>query len=149
MRSIIPGSNSPRGYFSIHLLSNISVKRVFFSLVEYHRSTLPAQKGPFYPNAPPTVRFAHDFIELYRSVESEECPARVPDTLPVYIFGGDMDPCCNYGQGLHNIASMLAGQGRRNVSVRCYKGGRHVLCADRFLRREVEQDIVDFIIRNS
>ena len=94
---------------------------------------------------PPTVQLIHDFVELYRHIENGEWASRIPASLPIYMIAGDMDPCCNYGEGLYSVANRLAASGHRKVSVRCYSGERHEVHNEPHLREEVEKGLIDFI----
>lgn len=94
---------------------------------------------------PPTTQLIHDFVELYRFNAAEDWAGKLPKTLPVYFIAGDQDPCCNYGEGLYNVANALCSGGNNHVVVRAYTGWRHEIHNEPDLRDEVEQDIVDFI----
>ncbi len=94
---------------------------------------------------PPTVQLIHDFVELYRLIEADDWAAKVPRELPVYLIAGDMDPCCNYGEGLYHVANRLGITGHNAIKVRCYSGERHEIHNEPHLRGEVEQGIVEFI----
>ena len=94
---------------------------------------------------PPTVRLIDDFVELYRFIEDPAWATRITRDLPVYMFAGDRDPCCNYGEGLYHVANSLAKAGCRNVRVKAYSGRRHEIHNEPDLREEVERSIIAFI----
>jgi alpha-beta hydrolase superfamily lysophospholipase len=68
----------------------------------------------------------------------------VPAALPVYLTGGDCDPCGNYGEGLYHVANRLAATGH-NIKVKVYGGYRHEVHNMRETRPDVESRLVDFV----
>ena len=94
---------------------------------------------------PPTVQLIYDFVELYRFIESDGWAAMVPGEIPVYLIAGDMDPCCNYGEGLYHVANSLSNSGHKRVVVRSYSGERHEIHNEPHLRDTVERELIQFI----
>lgn len=94
---------------------------------------------------PPTAQLIADFVELYGFIEADDWAAKVPAKLPVYLIAGDMDPVCNYGEGLYNVANRLIDSGNKKVIVRAYTGERHEIHNEVYLRDEVEAGMIDFI----
>lgn len=92
-----------------------------------------------------TVQLIHDFVELYRYIQSDVWAGEVPSGLPVYLIAGDQDPCCNYGEGLYSVANALQKNGGRNIVTRAYTGYRHEIHNERAIRDEVEEGIIRFI----
>ena len=60
-------------------------------------------------------------IEISRPASARQIPA----TLPLYLFGGDMDPVGRLGQGLPALAQLFAHTGHDKVTLRLYPEGRH------------------------
>jgi alpha-beta hydrolase superfamily lysophospholipase len=98
--------------------------------------------------APMTLRFVRDFIELYDHVTAPEWYHGVAADLPVLIMSGDMDPVANYGEGAYHVANELQLSGHRDVRTRIWTGYRHEIHNDPDTREEVERELVDFIARH-
>ncbi|MDO4272141.1 MAG: alpha/beta fold hydrolase [Eubacteriales bacterium] len=95
----------------------------------------------------PTNQLMYDLLELYKSIHRDEWSEKIPNQLPIYIIGGDQDPCGNYGEGAYHMANVLYRGGNKHVSVRLYPGYRHEIHNEPDIRDEVEQGIVDFICK--
>lgn len=92
----------------------------------------------------PTVQLMYDFQKLYESIEADDWAAAVAPGIPVYLTGGDCDPCGNYGEGVYHVANRLAAAGHP-IQVKVYSGYRHEIHNQRELRDEVETALVGFI----
>ena len=101
--------------------------------------------GDPFNNLGASNQLMYDLVELYKSIEREEWPEKLPKQLPVYIIAGDQDPCGNYGEGPYRLANALYRSGNKNVKVRLYPGYRHEIHNEPPIRDEVEQGIVGFI----
>jgi alpha-beta hydrolase superfamily lysophospholipase len=90
------------------------------------------------------AQLIYDFCALYRFTESDDWAGKVPAALPVYLTGGDCDPCGNYGEGLYHVANRLAATGH-SIKVKVYGGYRHEVHNMRETRPDVESRLVDFV----
>ncbi|MDD2955678.1 MAG: alpha/beta fold hydrolase [Oscillospiraceae bacterium] len=71
---------------------------------------------------------AAGFRDLCALIRYSNLPAglrRVPPSLPVLIFSGDMDPVGDFGKDPVLVAKALQNAGLANVTCRLYPGGRH------------------------
>lgn len=50
---------------------------------------------------------------------------RIPKDLPMLFISGDCDPVGGMGKGVNAVAQRMREDGRDNVDVRLYEGGRH------------------------
>lgn len=69
---------------------------------------------------------------------------KIPKNLPIFIFGGDMDPVGKYGKGLKLLHDLYSLEKIENLSLKIYKGGRHEMLNE-INRDEVYDDILNFI----
>jgi len=67
--------------------------------------------------------------------------AKIPKTLPVYIFAGDTDPVGAALGGVEKLASSYRSAGMGKVETRLYPGGRHEMLNETN-RDEVIRDLV-------
>jgi alpha-beta hydrolase superfamily lysophospholipase len=92
----------------------------------------------------PKAQLIYDFCKLYGFIESDEWAKKVQPGLPVYLTGGDNDPCGNYGEGVYHVANMLAEAGHE-VKVKVYGGYRHEIHNQRDTRADVEKCLTAFV----
>ncbi|MGD8860170.1 MAG: alpha/beta hydrolase [Myxococcales bacterium] len=70
--------------------------------------------------------------------------AKVPASLPIYIFSGSQDPVGRFGAGVRAAADMYRKAGVTDLSVRLYEGGRHEMFNETN-RDEVCRDLIDWL----
>jgi alpha-beta hydrolase superfamily lysophospholipase len=68
----------------------------------------------------------------------------IQKSLPIYIFGGDLDPVGQHGKGLTKLASAYEDAGQQNVTLKLYKGGRHEMLNEKN-RDEVMADVATWL----
>ncbi len=85
-----------------------------------------------------------DVLQLYKYIECKEWIEKIDPKLPVYLIGGDLDPCGNYGEGLYHVANMF-GENKNPTKVKIYNGYRHEIHNERAIRDEVERGLTDFV----
>lgn len=73
--------------------------------------------------------------------------ARIPNNLPIYIFGGDQDPVGGFGKGLNQLKEALKTAGIKEIKFKLYANGRHEMLNDTN-RDEVYQDIIQWLESN-
>lgn len=98
--------------------------------------------------APMSLRFVQDFIDLYDQVNEEGWAETVADDLPVLIVAGDQDPVANYGEGAYKVAGQLWDAGLSNVRTKVYPGSRHEIHNEKAVRDDVETEVVEFVNKN-
>lgn len=91
-----------------------------------------------------TNGFYVEFLEALREAGSEESIRRIPQSLPVLLFSGDMDPFGEYGAGVKTLCALLSRCGVRDVTCRLYEGGRHEMLRE-INRREVFGDVLHWL----
>ena len=69
---------------------------------------------------------------------------KMPRTLPVYFFSGDMDPVGGLGKGVPKVAEQFRQAGLKDVTVKLYPGGRHEMFNE-VNREEVCRDLVAWL----
>ncbi len=84
-----------------------------------------------------------DLFSLLASVSSKEWYTQVPETMPLYLIAGDMDPVGNYGKGVTEVYEKLQKTGHGNVSIKLYSGLRHEI-HNESERQTVLDDILAF-----
>ena len=85
-----------------------------------------------------------DYLAGARAAFSPECLAKVPKSLPMYVFSGADDPV---HQDQRNILRMLAAYRRagvRHIDYKLYPGGRHEMFNETN-RDEVLQDLISWL----
>lgn len=90
------------------------------------------------------VSFFHDLFLGMKTVHRPEFLAKLPQDLPIYIFGGQDDPVSNYGVGIIQLGGSYRDQGVRDITSRLYPGGRHEMLNE-INRDEVIEDIIEWI----
>ena len=88
-----------------------------------------------------TVSAFHDLMRTLDAVSSEHWANRLPKTLPVALFSGDMDPVGDYGRGVRKVYQMLRKAGVKDVEMKLYHGARHEVLNETN-RAEVYEDIL-------
>lgn len=68
------------------------------------------------------------WIDLYGALKRMDDPAqqaRIPKSLPLYIFAGDSDPVGEQGRGPTALAKAYERAGMQHVTLKLYPGARH------------------------
>lgn len=81
---------------------------------------------------------------LLSEVSKKDWAQKVPKTLPVLLFSGDMDPVGSYGKGVRQVYDRLSRAGCERVALKLYEGGRHEM-HNEINRDEVFGDIIRFL----
>lgn len=66
-----------------------------------------------------------DLFSLLASVSGKDWYSAVPESFPIYLIAGDMDPVGNYGKGVTEVYKKLQASGHTAVTIKLYKGLRH------------------------
>ncbi|MEH6447188.1 MAG: alpha/beta hydrolase [Oleispira sp.] len=69
---------------------------------------------------------------------------KIPQALPMYLFGGEKDPVGRMGKGIPALEQKLRQTGHDKVTSKLYKEGRHEMLNET-CKSEVYQDITDWI----
>jgi alpha-beta hydrolase superfamily lysophospholipase len=85
-----------------------------------------------------------DMNEGTKFVEDTRNTARIPRSLPVYIFAGTADPVGAAIGGADRLAASYRAAGIRDVSLRLYPEGRHE-SLNEVNRDEVTRDLADWL----
>jgi alpha-beta hydrolase superfamily lysophospholipase len=70
--------------------------------------------------------------------------ARIPKSLPIYLFSGDRDPVGQNGHGVRALAERYRRAGLTDVVVKLYDGGRHEMLNETN-RDEVISDVLAWL----
>lgn len=87
-----------------------------------------------------------DLISILSYVSSDAWYDMVPDTLPIFLISGDMDPVGNWGEGVKEVASKLQKKKRADFSMKLYPQMHHEILNE-FGKEEVYSDMLEFINR--
>lgn len=87
-----------------------------------------------------STQLAIDMLDALGGLVAPAALARVPKTLPVYVFSGTRDPV---GANIDGLIAALKGAGL-NVSAKLYPEGRHEMLNETN-REEVTRDLVAFL----
>ncbi|MBN1883013.1 MAG: lysophospholipase [Deltaproteobacteria bacterium] len=70
--------------------------------------------------------------------------ARMPKTLPIYLFSGEKDPVGNNGKGVREVYNLYKKAGIEDVSIKLYENGRHEMLNETN-RKEVFSDVIGWL----
>lgn len=82
-------------------------------------------------------------FSLLVEVSDKGWAERVPKTLPVLLFSGDMDPVGNYGKGVRAVHQRLLAAGC-DARLKLYENGRHEM-HNELQRDEVFSDLIAYL----
>ena len=85
-----------------------------------------------------------DLFSLLKEVSTEECFAKTPKDLPLYLIAGDMDPVGNYGKGVKEVYERYKNTSH-NIQIKLYPSLRHEIHNENE-KEAVYNDIADFAI---
>lgn len=89
-----------------------------------------------------TATAYRDLFTLLGSVSQDECFAKAPKNIPLYLIAGDMDPVGNFGKGVTEVYNKYTAAGC-NVKMKLYPGLRHEI-HNEDSREEIYADILAF-----
>ena len=89
-----------------------------------------------------------DHLVAIGQMLSDDFLARVPRSLPVFVFAGERDPVSGASQQIPPFLERLRRLGPRDVELKIYPDGRHEMLND-VARDEVTADIVGWIARRA
>ncbi len=69
---------------------------------------------------------------------------KLADSLPIYLFAGELDPVGRKGKGMHALHTELQRSGHKNITLQLYKNGRHEMLNE-VNKREVMVNIADWL----
>jgi len=72
-----------------------------------------------------TVGGYYDLFTMLGEVSTQEWAKSIPVDLPLLLVSGSDDPVGGYGKGVGKVASMLAGEGAKRMTVKLFPGDRH------------------------
>ena len=90
---------------------------------------------------PFTTQLAVDLLDALGPIASKETAARVPKTLPIYIFSGARDPV---GVGLQGLIDGYRDTGHGKVTTSIYADGRHEMLNE-INRDAVTADLISWL----
>ena len=91
-----------------------------------------------------TLSGFRDLMDIMGQSNDKQTFENTPDSLPVYIFSGSMDPVGDYGIGVLNVVDGYKTAGCTDVQVKIYDGGRHEMLNE-INRREVYDDVKNWL----
>jgi alpha-beta hydrolase superfamily lysophospholipase len=91
-----------------------------------------------------TLSAMQDLITLNKEVNSAKWYKIFPKKLPVLLVSGGADPVGNYGKGVNEVNQLL-GKNGCNCRAKVYEGMRHEILNEPSVKKDVIQDILDFI----
>ncbi len=89
-----------------------------------------------------------DMNEGIKFVEDPRNVARIPKSLPIYVFAGSADPVGAASGGADRLAEAYRTAGIRDVRLRLYPGGRHE-SLNEVNRDEVTRDLAEWLEAHS
>ncbi len=87
-----------------------------------------------------------DLLDALPTLTAKENVARIPKTMPIYVFSGSADPVGDSGRGVTKLVDAYRAAGLRNVDVKLYEGGRHEMLHEKNAD-EVVRDLLAWIER--
>ena len=94
-----------------------------------------------------TVSAFHELMHMVRDVNEKGFAEKLPKTLPVALFSGDMDPVGGYGTGVKKVYEAMQAAGMEDVTMKLYPGARHEILNETN-RAEVYEDILAWCNRH-
>ena len=88
----------------------------------------------------------NEMFRLLKSISGPEWAAKVPQSLPVLIIAGGMDPVGEKGKGPLEVNELLVDRELSDVDCRIYDGMRHEVLNE-IGKEEVMGDVADWVIR--
>jgi len=85
-----------------------------------------------------------DLFDGLIEISNKNNLAKIPQSLPIYLFAGDQDPVGQKGKGVTALEQALLQTGHKTVSCKLYVNGRHEMLNE-INSDEVYQDILNWI----
>lgn len=92
----------------------------------------------------PTVSAFKDMFRGMLKAQNHRNQAKIMPNLPVFIFGGEMDPMGSDGKGIQKAAHAMRDAGVLKLTVKLYADGRHDMLHE-LNRGQVYSDILTWI----
>lgn len=94
-----------------------------------------------------SYRFYHDLQQGIHKVYSPAFLSSWPANLPMYLFGGSLDPVMGMKEGFEKLCRLIGRLGLVDFESKCYEGGRHE-SLNELNAGEVLGDISDWFSRH-
>ncbi|MBQ3008884.1 MAG: alpha/beta hydrolase, partial [Oscillospiraceae bacterium] len=91
-----------------------------------------------------TLAGFRDLMTILTKANDEQTYKSTPDSLPVFIFSGSMDPVGDYGIGVMKVVEGYKTSGCVDVTVKIYDGGRHEMLNE-LNKEEVYADLISWL----
>ena len=91
-----------------------------------------------------TANGYRDMFTLLNYVSGKEWFASYDKELPVLLLAGGDDPVGPYGDGVKKVRDLLAANGKKNITMHIYEGGRHEILNESALFDTVCKDLIDW-----
>ncbi len=88
-----------------------------------------------------TVSFYNDFFGGIMEVQKQANINKIPKTLPILIFSGQIDPVGQYGKKATSLVQSYKTVGIQDITLKVYENGRHEMLNE-VNRNEVIEDII-------
>lgn len=95
-----------------------------------------------------TAGFFCDMLEGISYINKKENIAKIPKTLPIYIFSGTKDPVGSNTKGVKQVYNSFKKADIADVEIRFYEDGRHEMLNE-INREEVFKDIITWLKKHS
>ncbi|QTQ14026.1 alpha/beta hydrolase [Treponema parvum] len=95
-------------------------------------------------NFMPTLGFFYDLLWGLNFVRKQKNINSIPCTMPILFISGEEDPVGSYSSAVKKLYKIYKASGKRNVSIKIYKGCRHELINE-INRRDVFRDLLFWI----
>ena len=93
-----------------------------------------------------TVQLWIDVLAGIKECSKLQRQQQIPNTLPIYLFGGAQDPMSAQGHGVHALAESYQASGLSEITTQLYPGGRHEMLNE-INRDEVHADLLQWLSR--
>lgn len=91
--------------------------------------------------------FFCDMLEGLAFINQKENIAKIPTTLPIYLFSGAKDPVGANTKGVRQVYDTLKSAGIQDVALKFYADGRHEMLNE-INREEVFNDVISWLNRH-
>jgi len=89
-----------------------------------------------------TANGYRDMFTLLNAVSGKDWFASFDKNLPVLLIAGGDDPVGPYGDGVKKVRDLLAANGKKNITMHIYEGGRHEILNESALFDKVCDDVI-------
>lgn len=91
-----------------------------------------------------TIGFYHELVKCLSFIHQDHNMARIPKNLPIYIFGGEVDPVSLSTKTAKWLIEKYMRLGIKEVTYKFYSGGRHEMLNE-INRDEVTGDLIKWL----